>query len=211
VLAVVLLLLASLGAGNQAEALLVLVDGFTLSVATAGTGSGTVTTYPGGIGCPGDCSETYAPSTAVTLIAIPAGDSTFTGWSGAPDCTDGLVTLATDTNCTATFDALAVADPDSPVQTTTVRQVFENGCAYFVEVNVETNSFVGMTPDPATPFETVYDPDVDPRACTVTIAEEICEAETGLAFCSKVRPGQPPLQSELGGTCYYPRNIKFTC
>ena len=46
-----------------------------------GTGSGTITAS--GINCPGDCAETYADGTAVTLSANPAAGSTFGGWSGA--------------------------------------------------------------------------------------------------------------------------------
>ena len=46
-----------------------------------GTGSGTITGT--GINCPGDCTETYADGTAVTLSANPAAGSTFAGWGGA--------------------------------------------------------------------------------------------------------------------------------
>jgi hypothetical protein len=46
-----------------------------------GTGSGTITGT--GINCPGDCSETYADGTAVTLSANAAAGSTFAGWGGA--------------------------------------------------------------------------------------------------------------------------------
>ena len=48
-----------------------------------GTGTGTITGT--GISCPGDCTQTYADGTAVTLAANPTGGSSFSGWSG--DCT----------------------------------------------------------------------------------------------------------------------------
>jgi hypothetical protein len=54
----------------------------TLTVAPTGNGSGTVTSSPAGISCPGDCAQTYPGGTAVTLTAVPAVSSTFTGWSG---------------------------------------------------------------------------------------------------------------------------------
>ena len=75
-----------------------------LTVALAGTGSGTVTSVPAGIACGSDCDELYAPGTTVTLTPTPAGGSTFGGWSGDADCADGVVGMAAATSCTATFD-----------------------------------------------------------------------------------------------------------
>jgi uncharacterized repeat protein (TIGR02543 family) len=77
---------------------------FTLSASLAGTGSGTVTSAPAGINCPGDCSEVYNYNTMVTLTATPATGSTFTGWSG--DCTGTgscVVTMSQARSVTATF------------------------------------------------------------------------------------------------------------
>lgn len=77
---------------------------FTLTVALAGNGSGTVTSVPTGIACGTDCTETLASGTSVTLIATPAPGSVFVGWSGGGcfgtmRCT---FTIA-DTVVTATF------------------------------------------------------------------------------------------------------------
>jgi fibronectin type 3 domain-containing protein len=55
---------------------------FTVTVAKAGTGFGTVTSTPAGITCGADCSEPYVSGTLVTLSATPATGSTFSGWSG---------------------------------------------------------------------------------------------------------------------------------
>ncbi len=76
----------------------------TLSVSTAGTGSGSVTSSPAGINCPGDCSEAYNYNTMVTLTATPTAGSDFAGWSG--DCTGTgscVVTMTQARSVTATF------------------------------------------------------------------------------------------------------------
>jgi M6 family metalloprotease-like protein len=73
----------------------------TLTISKAGTGSGTVTAP--GINCGTDCSEVYAYNTWVTLTASPTAGSSFAGWSGNADCSDGVVTMTKDTSCTATF------------------------------------------------------------------------------------------------------------
>jgi Divergent InlB B-repeat domain len=52
-----------------------------LSVATDGTGAGTV--RGAGISCPSRCSHSYAGGATVTLVAGAAPGSTFTGWGGA--------------------------------------------------------------------------------------------------------------------------------
>jgi hypothetical protein len=79
----------------------------TLTITKAGTGGGTVTSSPAGINCGSDCSEDYTSVTEVTLT--PAADlgSTFAGWSGDPDCSDGVVTMdpgGSSKTCIATFN-----------------------------------------------------------------------------------------------------------
>jgi hypothetical protein len=74
-----------------------------LSVSKVGSGSGTVTSSPSGINCGGDCDESYPHGTPVLLTATPAAGSTFSGWSGNADCSDGSVILDEDLSCTATF------------------------------------------------------------------------------------------------------------
>jgi len=76
-----------------------------LTVTRAGSGSGSVTSNPAGIACGGDCTESYADGTQVILTAVAAPGSLFDGWSGDPDCDDGVVVLDADHTCTATFVA----------------------------------------------------------------------------------------------------------
>jgi hypothetical protein len=70
---------------------------YTLSVAKSGTGTGTVSSNPGG--------TTFNAGTGVTLTATSDASSSFTGWSGGcsgtlPACT---VTMNSDASVTATF------------------------------------------------------------------------------------------------------------
>jgi hypothetical protein len=77
----------------------------TLTVTMNGTGSGTVTGP--GITCPGDCIETYAAGTMVTLTAAAGSGSTFDGWGGACAGTAATCDLTMDASksVTATFDS----------------------------------------------------------------------------------------------------------
>jgi len=73
---------------------------YTLTVGTAGTGTGTVKASPK--------ATTYAAGTTVTLTATPAKGSTFTGWSGAVAgaATSVKVKIAGNTAVTATFTSI---------------------------------------------------------------------------------------------------------
>ena len=78
---------------------------YRLTVTRAGKGSGTTTSDPAGISCPGDCRESYWKNEVVTLTATPAANSTFNGWSGACTGTDTTcaVTMTTAKSVKATF------------------------------------------------------------------------------------------------------------
>jgi hypothetical protein len=93
---------------NQAQnvtATFTQIPSFTLSVATAGNGSGTITSSPSGINCGGTCNASYQTGTQVTLSAAAASGSTFAGWSGGGCGGDQVctVTLAANTTVTANF------------------------------------------------------------------------------------------------------------
>ena len=77
----------------------------TLTITKAGSGSGQVTAT--GIDCGTDCTETYTQGTVVTLTANPNTGSAFSGWSGATDCSDGVITVSADMTCTANFSTTA--------------------------------------------------------------------------------------------------------
>jgi len=71
---------------------------YALTVTKTGEGSGTVTSFPSGIDCGADCSETYGHGTMVTLTSVADYGSSFTGWTGAGCSGTGT--------CAVTMDSL---------------------------------------------------------------------------------------------------------
>ena len=84
---------------------------WTLTVKKAGSGNGTVTSIDGKINCGTDCSEMYVQETMVSLTPAPASGSTFAGWSGDADCSDGQVTIEAEKTCIATFTIAPLSPP----------------------------------------------------------------------------------------------------
>lgn len=78
---------------------------FALTVASAGNGSGRVTSSPSGIDCGSSCTAMFAAASSATLTAAPAAGSLFAGWSG--DCSGAdptaTVTMSAARSCTARF------------------------------------------------------------------------------------------------------------
>ncbi len=97
---------------NQSDIALTLIGpactGYTLNVSKSGSGSGTVTSSPIGIDCGADCSQEYGSGLAITLTATAATGSTFAGWSGDADCTDGQVIMDANKTCTASFNTMEI-------------------------------------------------------------------------------------------------------
>ncbi len=88
-----------------APACLTATDGmFELEVTKDGTGYGTVTSSPARIDCGAICHTYFDANEPVTLTATPTTFSEFAGWSGDPDCLDGVVSMAASTSCIATFN-----------------------------------------------------------------------------------------------------------
>jgi uncharacterized repeat protein (TIGR02543 family) len=67
-----------------------------LTVHRRGLGQGVVTSDPAGIECGTTCSDGFLPDTVVTLTAVPAPGSVFTGWNG--------VCASTANNCAVLMD-----------------------------------------------------------------------------------------------------------
>ncbi len=64
-----------------------------LTLTRAGTGSGLVTSAPGGIACGSACTATYDVGTVVTLTAAPASGSDFGSWSGCDSVSGNQCTV----------------------------------------------------------------------------------------------------------------------
>jgi uncharacterized repeat protein (TIGR01451 family) len=80
-----------------------------LTVTKKGNGRGSVTSSPGGIGCPAACLAQFFYGTLVKLTAKPTATSVFSGWGGA--CTGKStcsLSMTTDRAATATFRAKCV-------------------------------------------------------------------------------------------------------
>jgi len=76
-----------------------------LTVKSAGSGAGTVTSTPAGINCPQSCTASFPKGTAVVLTPSPEAGTTFAGWSG-PCTGTGIckLTLETSTAAMPTFE-----------------------------------------------------------------------------------------------------------
>ncbi len=70
-------------------------------------GDGRVVTSTPGIECPGDCEQSYATNSVVTLNAVPNGSTPFASWAGDCDAlgqsATGELTVDRSLSCTAVF------------------------------------------------------------------------------------------------------------
>jgi hypothetical protein len=85
----------------------------TLGVALGGTGAGTVTSSPAGIGCGSTCSAAFPYITPVTLTAAPDATSAFGGWGGACSGTASTCTVSVDAAKSVTASFTRVRGPAS--------------------------------------------------------------------------------------------------
>jgi len=89
----------------------------TLTVSKSGTGQGTLTSNPSGIGCGSDCSENYQAGAQIVIAATPDSGSIFTGWSGACSGTGGCsITINAEKSVNAVFDLISPPPPPAPLK-----------------------------------------------------------------------------------------------
>jgi DNA-binding beta-propeller fold protein YncE len=95
----------------EGNALVELGGTVTLTVLKSGSGIGTVTSTPDGISCGATCRGDFDAGKVVTLAATADNTSVFRGWTGDPDCSDGMVTMDQNKTCTAEF--VSISPPGS--------------------------------------------------------------------------------------------------
>jgi phospholipase C len=125
----------------------------TLTVTAPATGSGTITSTPSGIDCPGTCSASYAANTKVTLTATPASNYSFGGWGGACSGTSTCaLTLTAATAVSATFNAVVSADDGLTVTLTGTGTVTSSpagiNCPTTCSASFAPNTAVTLTATP---------------------------------------------------------------
>jgi hypothetical protein len=72
------------------------INSNTPTVTTPGAGSAGITPTVG--------ANLFGYGTVVTLTAVALPAWTFVGWTGDPDCSDGVVTVTADLTCAARFE-----------------------------------------------------------------------------------------------------------
>jgi virginiamycin B lyase len=174
----------TLGADTIVTANFTPMPSFTLSVAPAGSGAGTVTSNPSGINCGATCNASYLVNTQVTLTAAAAAGSTFAGWSGG-GCS-GILT------CTVTMSA------NTTVTATFVQNVATNVALYAAVLPLSRSVEVGGVP--ATAFATILNAGPG-KASTCTIAP------TTVIPASFVFQTTDPKTNALTGTANTPADI----
>ena len=162
----------------------VVLTTYTLTVNVAGTGNGIVTSTPAGIN--GHGSMTVTAGTSVTLTATSQMGSVFAGWSGpASGTAPAVLTIASDTTVTATFNAIVTPTPTPVVPTPTPV--------------VPTPTPVVPTPTPVEPTPTPVVPTPTPVVPTPTPVAPVTYNTSSQVFGQNSSLGQYALINKLGG------------
>ncbi len=120
----------------------------TLTVSTAGTGSGTIS--GGSINCGSTCSQTTTVGNTLSVSAVPATGSVFDGWSGACSgtalCT---VVLGESVNVIANFTVLPTVSAPAPVTNPVVAVVTTDIPVTPITDTATTDTFLDTNPPSA--------------------------------------------------------------
>jgi len=193
-----------------------------LTVSKSGTGTGSVTSSPGGIVCGGTCAVSFKAAATVTLTANADAGSTFTGWSG--DCS-GTAT------CTVTLDAAksVAANFDQILFGVSVSKTGAGGgtitsspagidCGATCTADFPAGSIVTLTPaaDGTSIFAGWSGACTGTGTCTVTVdairsaAANFDVAQNGLAVAKTGAGGGTITSSPAGISCGSTCSFNFT-
>ena len=131
-----------------------LTNRWALTVSTAGTGTGTVSSSDGSISCPGTCTAAYNGGTSVTLTATPGTGSIFAGWTGCDTVLDTTctVTMSASRLVTATFDVqrftLTVSTAGTGTGTVSSSDGLINSCSGTCTATYNSGTSVTLTATP---------------------------------------------------------------
>jgi pimeloyl-ACP methyl ester carboxylesterase len=101
------------------------------------TGSGTVTSSPSGISCPGTCSAAFTYGTPVSLSASPASKYIFAGWGGACGGTGACaLTMTTAKSVSGGFDEVTPGIISTVAGDSTEGYSGDGGLATSAEISV---------------------------------------------------------------------------
>jgi len=107
----------------------------TLTINKAGTGTGTVTSSPGGINCGSTCSYTFGYNVPVTLTAAPTSRSAFGSWNGGGCSGTGtcIVILTASTSVIANFTRKVRDDYDGDGKTDPTKFISSAGSVWWLK------------------------------------------------------------------------------
>ena len=151
---------------------------FNVTVSRSGTGTGTVTSSPAGINCPGTCAAPFLYGTEVALTAVPNPGASFAEWDGAcagQGAACKIAIPASNTSTNAVFSSptpppAQTPKPPSPTRTpgyAASPPATPATSPAVAESNLATEPVVGGSPT-AGPANSGLSPTPDPGVPTAT-------------------------------------------
>ena len=126
------------------------------------TGSGAVSSSPGGISCGSTCSAEFAHGTSVTLTATPADGSRIASWGGGcvvnpSSPSTATVTMLAASSCTATFTRIypltVTKTGDGWAESSVTSSPGGISCGSTCTASYDSETSVTLTADPAEGYE----------------------------------------------------------
>jgi hypothetical protein len=137
------------GVDSNTSTVTITVHGPVLSVKRAGSGSGSVSSSPGGIKCGTTCHAEFAYGMPVTLTATPAAGSRLVGWSGAGCSGTGTcqLTIAANRAVTAIF---GLKPPDTQITAANIQSARRKATFTFKAIGRATGFQCALVKKPQT-------------------------------------------------------------